>query len=175
MAVEVSEVVSVDDPEEKERIRKELEAKDKKKKYHAEYYQRNKEKMDARAKANRKKKEIDSAKQSAEKTTFAEVAEELKELEEVKKTVTLADEEITTTKEEITTTKEEITTNEEVTKIVMQETTDQKDDVITVQLTSSQAAELRALVEGYIWDNSRESLDMEYLCTMCGLWKKLKF
>ena len=161
-SVEEAEIITVDDPAEKERIRKELETKEKRRKYHAEYYQRNKEKMDARTKASQKKKAAEKKEES--KKTFSDVAEELKELEEVKKIVATTEEEITTTKEEIATTKESDKTTEE--------TADQSAGLITVHLTGSQAADIRGVIEGYIWDNSRDSIDMEYLCFMCDLWRK---
>lgn len=66
-AIEEAEVVTIDDPAEKERLLKEAEAKEKKRKYHAEYYQRNKEKMDARTKANKKKKKAAAEKKDLPK------------------------------------------------------------------------------------------------------------
>ena len=159
-AIEEAEVVTIDDPAEKERLLKEAEAKEKKRKYHAEYYQRNKEKLNAgrneRRKATAKKKDLP-------KKSFTDVAEELKELEEMKKTITTTDDAA-----------EGVTTETETTEIVVPEAADQKEELVTVQLTKMEAANICDVIVGYIQDNTRDELDMEYLCFMCDLWRKFK-
>lgn len=161
-AIEEAEVVTIDDPAEKERLLKEAEAKEKRRKYHAEYYQRNKEKMDARTKANKEKKKAAADKKEESKMTFSDVAEELKELEEMKKTITTDD------------AAKVVTTETETTEIVVPEAADQKEELVTVHLTKGEAANICDVIVGYIQDNTRDELDMEYLCFMCDLWRKFK-
>lgn len=159
-AIEEAEVVTIDDPAEKERLKKELEKREKNRKYQAEYYQRNKEKLNAgrneRRKATAKKKDLP-------KKSFTDVAEELKELEEMKKTITTTDDAAKV-----------VTTEMETTEIVVPEAADQKEELVTVQLTKMEAANICDVIVGYIQDNTRDELDMEYLCFMCDLWRKFK-
>lgn len=157
-AIEEAEVVTIDDLAEKERLKKELEKKEKNRKYQAEYYQRNKERLDAKAKEKRK---AAAGKKEEPKKTFSDVAEELKELEEMKKTSTTTD-----------AAAEVVTTETETTEIVTPRAADQEEKLVTVQLTEKEMADIRDIIEGYLQDNIGDSPDMEYLCFMCDLWRK---
>lgn len=157
-AIEEAEVVTIDDLAEKERLKKELEKKEKNRKYQAEYYQRNKERLDAKAKEKRK---AAAGKKEEPKKTFSDVAEELKELEEMKKTSTTTDADA-----------EVVTTETETTEIVTPRAADQEEKLVTVQLTEKEMADIRDIIEGYLQDNIGDSPDMEHLCFMCDLWRK---
>ena len=67
-----------------------------------------------------------------------------------------------------------VTTEMETTEIVVPEAADQKEELVTVQLTKREAANMRDIITGYIQDNIGDEPDMEYLCFMCDLWRKLK-
>lgn len=69
---------------------------------------------------------------------------------------------------------EVVTTETETTKIVTPRAADQKEELVTVQLTKREAANMRDIITGYIQDNIGDEPDMEYLCFMCDLWRKLK-
>ena len=189
--------VTIDDPAEKERLRKELEKKEKKKQQNREYQKRWYEKKKAEKEAAKKK---DEEKKDKPKMTFADVAEELKQMEEsaiddsldrLAKLRELAEtEQAETTEIEPVTTEIENTTTEETTEIVEPVVLDQEEPAavtvhktqkteeltINLTLTSSEAESLYMFIKDELLTVvKRDDVEeLDWLADMCSIYSHLK-
>ena len=187
---------TVDDPAEKERLRKELEKKERRRQQNREAQIRFQAKKKAEKEAA---KEMEKEKQEKPKMTFADVAEELKQLEEpdvdtslerLAKLRELAEkEQVETTKTENTTTEIASVTTEEPTEIVSEEVdpaSDQEaavakivpamDGTVTLALTTSEAESLFLFIkEELLTVVKRDDVDeLDWLVDMCSIYNSLR-
>ena len=175
---------TVDDPAEKERLRKELDKKEKKRQQNREAQKRWYEKKKAEKEAAKEREKIEQP-----KMTFADVAEELKQLEEPDVDTSL--ERLAHLREiaEAKTTEAEYTTTEEPIEIVSEEVdpaSDQEaavakivpamDGTVTLALTTSEAESLFLFIkEELLTVVKRDDVDeLDWLVDMCSIYSGLR-
>ena len=182
--------VTIDDSAEKERLKAELEKKEKKKQQNREYQKRWYEKKKAEKEAAKK---AEGEKKENPKMTFADVSEELKQMEEpaIDKSLDRLDKlrELAETEQEVTT-EIENTTTEETTEIIepvvldqesvpsatVHETQKTEELTINLVLTSSEAESLYEFIKDELLTVvKRDDVDeMNWLVDMCSIYSQLR-
>ena len=175
---------TVDDPAEKERLRKELEKKERRRQQNREAQIRFQAKKKAEKEAAKEREKTEQP-----KMTFADVAEELKQLEEPDVDTSL--ERLAHLREiaEAKTTEAEYTTTEEPTEIVSEEVDPASDqevsvpetapamtDDITLALTTSEAESLYEFIKDELLTVvKRDDIEeMDWLVDMCSIYNSLR-